>query len=488
MPLLDKKFNILTALYLFVDRASGHLNTTLAASALAGATTVTLTAGTNGANGDDIRIGTGETMELCRIASGGGTTSLTLAKPLKYDHANAEAVVGQEALNLGVPEADGVRFNFNGESTDVFSAVSRLAFGVINGYVNLGLAWRFPFLTVDALAMAYGIPRAKVIGNGTLAVQSGTAGPRLFTSDGVTFGAIQNVNGVFTGLLNDGSHFKMDCYNLTFDPTAVSVTVSRGALTTVPARALCSGAAADFTNSAFVPGIVVNTYAGGKADMVQEITSVDLLTASGTATTTSGTTAADAYVIAVASASGIVDGDIVSIGSGDLREYHRVHTVSGNNLNLRTQVLRAHASGVAVVKQTRTALNVAQGGFTLAATGSVETQRSEYARVSLGYRAQNVAVTMACNLDAIKPESFYTALGIPSSAYSNSVLPINNNIGKASEASFYITGLTNGQKVFNILGWNGAAQIGGEAQFTQAATAQLPLLYKPNGFSMWMHA
>lgn len=488
MPLLDKKFNILTALYLFVDKTTGHLSTTLGAAAAAGTNTLTVAAGTNSLNGDDIRVGTGETMELCRIASGGGTTSLVLVDNLKYDHASGEAVVEQEALNLGVPEADGVRFNFNGESTDVFSAVSRLAFGVVNGYVNLGLSWRFPFLTVDALAMAYGIPRAKVIGNGTLAVQSGTAGPRLFTTDGVTFGAIQNVNAVFTGLLNDGSNFRIECYNVTYDPTAVSLTIARGALTTLPARALCSGAAANFAASAFVPATIVNTYAGSKADMVQEITAVDLLTNSGTATTTSGTVAADAYVIPVTSATGIVDGDIVSIGVGDLREYHRVHTVSGNNLNLRTQVLRAHASGVAVVKQTRTSLNVAQGGFTLATTGSVETQRSEYSRVSLGYRPQNVAVTLGCNLDAIKPESFYTALGIPASAYVGNVLPINNNIGKASEASFYITGLTNGQKVFNILGWNGAAQIGGETQFTQAATALLPLLYKPNGFSVWMHA
>lgn len=491
MPLLDKKFNILTNFWLFVDMPSGGASTTLTAAALKNATTLAVTSGTGIANGDDLRVGTGETMELVRVTAGGGTASLTLAKPLKYDHANGEAVVEQAALNLGVPEADGVRFRFNGETTDVFSAVSRLAYGVLTGYVDIGLSWRWPGVTVDALAMAFGIPRANVIGDGTAAVQSGTAGPRLFTTDGVQFSAITNVNAVLTGTLMDGANFKLDAYNITFDPTAVSLTLARGQLSTTPARALASGAAADFTNAVFTPANPINTFAASKGDLFDQITAVYSLADSGTANTTASQVNAGAYTIPLTLATGFAANDIVKIGVGDLAEYHYVHSITTNTLNLRTQVLRQHASGVAVVKQTPTALGIAQGGFTIATAGSVETMRSELSRVSLGYRAQNVAVTFSFSLDAIRPESFYLAMGIAASEYNvggSLVLPMNNNIGRSSVVPLYFVGLTQGGKTISMLGWNGAAQINGETQFTQAATALIPVAYKPNGMNVWVNS
>lgn len=488
MGLLDKKFNILTALYIFLDKTSGHGNSTAAAATVAGATTLTVASATNFAIGDDIRVGTGETMELVRI-SNLVTTTITTAKPLKYAHASGEPVVEQEAYNLGVPEADGVRIRFNGETTSIFSAVSRLAFGVLTGYVDLGASWRWPFLTTDAIAMALGLPRTNVIGDGTAAHQTGTVGPRLFTTDGANFGTLQNANLVMVGTLNDNSVVKFELYNITFDPTALNVPVARGQLTTVPARVLASGGAFDDTGTAWTPQTVVQTFAGGKADIPSSISAVQTLADSGTATTTTAGIAAGAYVIPLTSATGIVAGDIVRLGSGDNAEYHIIHAIATLNANLRTQVLRAHASGVAVVKQTPTQLGVAQGGVTLAMSGQVDTERSEYSGISLGYKSRNVEATFSMNLDAITAETLLNALGIPASAYANNVLTLTGDtIARAAAKSFLLLGVTQGGKQFRLLGWNASLTVNGEIQFTQAATAQAPVSFKPNGFNWLINA
>ncbi len=485
MPVLDQKFDILTNLHVFTDVLTGGLNTTLGAAALKGATALTLASGTNSANGDDIRIGTGETMELARIATGGGTTSIVLEKELKFDHLNGEAVVEQQANSFGTPEADGFRFSFGAETLDVFSAVARLAYGTLTGYVDIGASWRYPTITVDSIALSLGIPRANVIGNGTAAAQTGTVGPRLFTTDGVAFGGLTNVNVVITGLKKNGSHFRLDLYNASFDPTALNLTLARGALTTVPVRMLASSAAAVFTNAAFVPATPVLTYGASKGEMFSEITKVATLTDSGTATTLATGIAAGVYEIPATLATGIVAGDYVRLGAGDLAEFHLVHAISTNTLVLRTQVLRNHLAAVPIVRQTVTDYNVALGGFTMVASGTVDIERSELFRTSLAYVARNVALTLGFNLDAIKPESFYLALGIPASELVSDVLPLGGKIASAAAATLLFRGLTQGGRQISAIGWNGSVVVGGETQFTQAATALLPISYKPNGLNMW---
>ncbi len=487
MGVLDKRFNTLVALHVFVDTPTGGGSTTLTAAAAAGTSTLSLTSATNFAIGDDIRVGTGETMELVRILNL-VTTTVTTAKPLKFDHPIAEPIVEQSAINLGVPEADGFRLRYNGETTDVFAATQRLPYGVLTGYVDLGATWRYEVITADTLAIAFGLPRANVIGDGTAVQQTGTVGPRLFTTDGSIFGGITNVNVVATGQLQDGSYLKIDLYNVSFDPTAVTSTFARGQLATVPVRVLASSGAIDDTNTLFTPSNIIQTFASSKADIFSEITAVQTLTDSGTSTTTTASVAAGLYQIPVTSATGITAGSWIRIGSGDLAEYHLVHGVVSLNVQLRTQTLRAQASGVAVVLQTRTTLSVAQGGFTFAASGSVETQRSENFRTSLAYRASNVSIALSCNLDAITALNYALALGIPTAQYANNVLPLGAQIGKATGVNLLFTGLTQGGKTVSICGWNATVNIGGETQFTQAAAAQIPVSVKPSVLQAFVNA
>lgn len=77
-----------------VVTAAPTSTTTTGASNNAGVSVLAITSGVGFVNGAAILIGTGATQEGNLIVSGGGTASLTLAGPLRFTHAAAEAVAG----------------------------------------------------------------------------------------------------------------------------------------------------------------------------------------------------------------------------------------------------------------------------------------------------------------------------------------------------------------------------------------------------------
>lgn len=488
MPILDKAFATLTAVFPFVDLPSGGGSTTVSTAAAAGATSLVIASGTNFANGDDIRVGTGETMELARIASGGGTTTITLSKPLLFEHLVGEPVVEQGALNIGVPEAEGFRFTYSAETSDVFAATQRLAFGSLTGYVDVRASWRYPVVTTDVMAMAFGVPRANVIGDGTAAAQTGTVGPRLFTSDGVLFGAITNVNVVAVGTLQDGSPARLELYNFNIDPTGVNVSFARGQLSTVPVAGLASSGVMHFDGAGWTPSTIISTAASSKADIFSEITNVQTLTDTGTPTTLAAQATAGSYSVTCAvggpAAAGIVAGDWVRIGT----EWHLVHSVATPVLNLRTQILTTQASGAAVARQSRTTIGGVTGGFTVANSGSVQVQRSELFRTSLGLKIGNVATAFNFRVNAITPENLMLALGIPASAFANSRLALGSRIAADGAKTLLFTGLTQGGRTVTMCGWSGAAVVGGETVFTTSAAAEVPMSFKPAALQVFVNA
>lgn len=484
MGILDKQFDVVTGFHLLIDTPSGGGSTTLTAAAAAGATTLALTAATNFAIGDDIRVGTGEDAELCRI-SNLVSLNATLAKPLLNDHPVGDAVVECSALNLGVPEADGARFSCNVESQDVFSALQKLAYGALTGYGDLVVSWRYMAITTDIIALALGLPRSAVIGDGTAAAQSGSAGPRLLTSNGSTMGALVNAFAVITGTLSDGSNVKATFNALSFNPTTFTTTLSRGQLATAPCSALAASAAFDFTNSTFTPANVINTFASSNGDLFSEIVSVSELTDSGTSNTTASQVAALAYAIPLTSATGFAAGDWVKVNG----EFHLVHGLTSNTLNLRTQVQAVIPSGTTVTKQTITDVGGVDGGFTLATPGQVTPQRSETRRLSLKYRTGNIAAQLSFNATGVTPENLQRAFGIPASAYANSVLPFTSNtVAKAGTRTFVFRGLVQSGKSVTICGWNGACQPNGELTMTQAAALTVPIAYKPQVLQIFANA
>ncbi len=488
MGILDKNFDVVTGFHLFIDSPAGGGSTTITTAVAAAVTSFTLTSPTLFAIGDDVRLGSGETAELVRIQGLAGAV-VTTAKPLMFDHPALDVCVEQSALNLGVPEADGCKFNLSVESTDVFSAIQKLAYGTLIGYGDLTVSWRFMTITADVMALALGLPRAAVVGDGTAAAQTGTVGPRLFTTDGVTMGGLLNCAAVITGTLNDGTALKVTFNGLSFNPTTFTTTFSRGQLAAVPVQALATSAAFDFTNTAFLPANVVSTFASSKADLFSEIVGVAQLTDSGTATTTTAGMSAGAFVIPVTSATGIVAGDYVRLGTGDAAEYHLVHSVVSLNLNLRTQVLRAQASGVALVKQTVRDVGGIDGGFTISTPGQVSVQRSETSRLSLKNKVGNIATQMAFNATNVTPENLQMAFGLPSSAFAANVMNFTGRtVGAALSGTLLFRGLTQGGRSISIVGWNGTCQPNGELTMTQAANLLVPIAYKPAVLQAWVNA
>jgi hypothetical protein len=128
---------------------SGTCNTTLANAAAAGANTIDIVSGTDCADGDPIVIDFGDGaggIELFTIASGGGTTTLTLSGNLANAHGIGETVdertswtatasAGWPLIYLGntveVKHGSTITFD-NGTDTDTATVES-----VINGYVVL---------------------------------------------------------------------------------------------------------------------------------------------------------------------------------------------------------------------------------------------------------------------------------------------------------------------------------------------------------------
>lgn len=484
MAILDKYFNVVTGFYLMVDLPTGGGNTSLASAATKGGTTVELTSATNFQIGDDVRVGSGEQNELVRIQGLTGTT-VTTAKPLHFAHAAGEPVVEQANVAIGVPEADGARFGCTVENTDVFNAMARLGWGVLRGYTDMTLAWRFMAITSDAIATALGIPRDQLFGDGTAAAQTGTVGPRLFTSDGVAMGAAINWNAVITGTLNDGSNVKLTCHSLSFDPTAVSYSLSRGAATQIPVRTMMTSAAFDFTNAVFTPATTIGTFEYSDGDQFEEMIGVSELTDSGTATTSSGSTAAGAYAVTVASATGIVAGDWIRVGT----EFHYVHGVVSNTLNLRTRVLRTIASGTAVVKQTVTDVGGIDGGFSFSVSGQANPRRSETHAISLSYRLGNLVPQFSFNVTNLTPETLQRWLALPANAYNASVMAISkHSVGKAAKRTFVFTGLTQNGRTITLCGWNGNAVTSGDTALTQAADALIPIAYRPKVIQHFVNA
>lgn len=131
------------------------VETTVASDAVAGATNITVASGTGIANGNPVFIGYGATAEVNRVVSGGGTTTLSLAKPLRFTQ-----TAGRPVIMGGV----GVSFGTN-TYTIPFDAChfEQLRYGVIGDAVN-GLSMRDTYSGAQILLCVAGAMRDVNIG------------------------------------------------------------------------------------------------------------------------------------------------------------------------------------------------------------------------------------------------------------------------------------------------------------------------------------
>lgn len=474
MPAFDKFSGVVKDHGFMLDKASGATSTVATAAAKDQAVVVVAAISTF-ANGQDVFVGT----ELCRISSGGGTTSLTMTKNLKYDHPVGDVVVEQAAYSFGTAEADGLKFRIANETTDVFGVLSRFFYNKLPGFISFTGSMRMPTPTIDVLAMAHGIRRSEVLGDGTAVQQTGTAGPRVVFSDGSNCGTLTRACFYATVQLVDGTWRTFYAYNLSFNPTTISVQFARGVVANVPIDFMMTGYAIDFTNSQFVPSTVVQTYNAAKTDMIGELVSIDNY-ALGTPTTLTAQVAAGAYQFLVTSATGLAAGGIVKLGTGDFAEFHEIHAIATLTVQLKTQVQRTWANASAVTPLTPTSFaGVSRGGATYAMSGSADERVVETERAKQGYNLGNLAPKWTFNLSSLQPENFYLSTGTPVADYASSVLTFRNAAKSTGLECVVMRFLTLGGRSIKCVNWLPVVEVQSEQVLSQAVETQLPVTLLP---------
>jgi hypothetical protein len=200
------------------------------------------------------------------------------------------------------------------------------------------------------------------------------------------------------------------------------------------------------------------------------------------ATTTTAAVAAGVFVLPVASATNLVAGDWVRIGSGDTVEFHRVDSIAALNVTLKTAVFRAQVSGVSVVRQTQIPFaGIGQSGPKFDVSGSVEQIRSANSRTAVGQKPGSAVIKSTIPLIEFSLANFARALGIPQAQIVGGRLPaIGALIGTDIVQGVYTRGVLQDGTVHWTNYWGCSSDVSAfAAQFTNTGVPEIPFIVKP---------
>lgn len=241
MARLNRKSELwshLTQVLAIRDQTSSPGNTTLSAAAAAGATSLTVNAITNFAVGEPIRVGRGEEQEYVRIhgstAPTGSTITLEASTPLRYAHAIGDPVYECVATDVGHIEDGGVTLDLNGTVEDVNSAIQRMLFGQLTGFLDIAFSFGLLGFNVENLAFALGMLESRVLGTG------GPTAPRTLTVD---FSRALEVNDIalqFLGATKEGKTVRITAMACELDPS-IKFTYARGSKLAIPVKGNSTG-------------------------------------------------------------------------------------------------------------------------------------------------------------------------------------------------------------------------------------------------------
>lgn len=478
MPATDKLIRILSAAYLVRDTPAGGGASTLSVAHVAGGASLTVVSATNLAIGDIIRVGAGEEMELVKIANLVGAV-ITPAEPTVYNHAAGDPVVEQTVYDLGDVAGDGVTVTFNGSTTDVPVATRRVSYAVLSGYVSAMAAFSLPGLSLFNLIVSLGMPLSGVGGAGT------TASPFQVTTDGNEFNSDANQSLIIISVLEDGTFLREELWGVDADYTGLSITLKRGDLSSVPVTFVASaGGVVSTVANPYVPN-VTNRPAKGK--VFEGLTEVGLFAAATTgplATTTTAGAAAGATVLALTAVTNLVAGDWIQVGVGENVEFHQIDNIAALNANLRTKLLRAQASGVAVVRQQEIPIGgIHEDGVSIGFGGSMDAIRIATRKMQAGLRSGLATISAGFRTLQFNLANYARSLGIPqASIIAGTRLPIGSNVGTAPQTDgVYVKGITQdgGQVRVNL--WGCSNDIGSIAHtLSNSGVQSLPLSFKPS--------
>lgn len=416
-----------------------------------GATTLNITGtGTNFAANEPFRVGDGELMTRYH-ASSSAASSITIAAPGLRRAYKSGTPVQEMIADIHGPITEDGKISVTRDSSNVDVASTRLPFGLLRGVGKIEADLTIAALTMYALALALGMPKAKVLGAGT------AADPFQIVNDGRDFGTNTNVCVVIEATRQDNTPVRFELYGVTFDYTAVNVQLARGVASQVPLKLVAAGMLVDNAATAFLTNAGTD-YSVAFTDLLDGLTEFGYCTDATTgplSTTTTAVVAAGANTFPLTAITNLAAGDIIKVfdpAHPERAEYHYVNNIATLNCICKTRSLRGFASGVSVVRQARNPLGTINGdGVKFTVGGDVADMKSGVADMVAGLRAGNADITFAWALQAYNLVTLALALGLP--IPSGNYLEVLTGIGNTAIGCLYATGTTQGAKALWLLGW-----------------------------------
>lgn len=428
----DNLIKQLTAAWVFRDKPSGA-STQLASAAAAGDTTVTVDADDNFADGDPIRIGT----ELNFVSGTPASEVVTLARALTNAWPVDTAVVQYAAYRQGQVLSDGATWSITAPTTDVLTAMQRIAFAKLSGAKTARIGWPSPNVTPHHLVFALGMNLSRVTGSGT------SSSPRVLQTDGSEFGEARNMAYVVQAETFDGSNLFIEFWGASAVLDNISLPLSRGQVVQLPyAAAPTAGGMFETTDHDFTEDL---TYQAAPGKVWDALSAVGLFVDTVTTTTLNGALSAGDTSITLTSAASFADEDWVKISGTGGVQYVQVTGKSTNTFTTKQPIYRAVATGATVTKVTATPF-AATGPSGVTLNFGVTSQDITDATKALPIetRIGAAALSFAVGVTDISLANIAHALGIPASEIASSArLPIKTDtLGTQGIDGAYLTGTT----------------------------------------------
>jgi hypothetical protein len=474
MPIKDKFTRRPEQLVSFTRATGGEAwSTSVPLATAIGATSVVVAVATGITPGQSAQLDGGEDIERVDVLSVTGTT-VTLARPTMREHAAGAVLIGQRCDDIGDTDGD-VTVAMSKSNTDQFSTMRFLPFGKLAGFADGSLAFRVQGVTLENMALALGIPLAKVVGTG-----ANLANPKTLSTDFTDVDTVQDQCLAMVVRRQDGSRTVIEAWGVACDYTQVAVQLARGNPGTIPARYAIIGALAQFDEAPV--WIASQSVRASKAKLFKALTRVSALApVAGGPTTVRTATAANAATLPVVSSANIAAHDWVLIGTDDRIEVHQVLSKVSDAITLKSPLLRAQAVGVRVVSAVRIPYGaVVEGGTTFTVGGTTSPIRTEFRELPVAMQAQNAAASLTFSDLQLDLAAIVRSLAKPASSVLAGRTVLSDALLEAQVDAILVEGVTADNSVCAIVLWGCTQDLANwSLTFGSSTPTQLPSSFAP---------
>lgn len=218
-------FNYLSEVGIIKDVSAGA-STTSDTAAAAGDVIISVVSETGFVQGDFVRIGSGENLEVHEVEAV-SAGQIDLVSPLEYAQASGVAVVEQEKIDMGHASEGGVQWSVAEDIFEVRASTSALVLsrrttGITENISFNGILWN-----LSNVANAFGVDESDVVGAGT------AADPYAFRVNPDELNTLLNASLYARGVQENGDILELRGWNCIFDLNKSS-TFARNAVAELP--------------------------------------------------------------------------------------------------------------------------------------------------------------------------------------------------------------------------------------------------------------